>query len=123
MNTGYRAYAIVQTGKTKVPHVIEVIPELSIATREAETLRLKNKQFKYDVHETEVRFARSEPFLQKEARRLILEEWNKRPSEQRTEQCMFTFYSEIRSSMPELLFFRTKSDPWQLVHCWLTVGV
>ena len=57
--------------------------------------------------------------LQKEAKALILKEWEKQPFNKRSDDDMFFFFCKIQSTKPSLVIFKTKGDPWQTVHCWL----
>jgi len=119
MKTGYRAHAVVRLYNKNHIEVVEVLPELSAATRLAKSRLRKDRGSKYIVCKTTVRNSRSKYMLQENARRIILKRWNKRAPKQRLEQKMFAFFSEISCAMPELLKFKTHGEPWQVIHCWL----
>ena len=118
MKTHDRVIAIVRVDEDKQIEVAEVLFDLSVAKRLAEQLSTKDKKASYLVCETKLRW-RTGRLLQKDAKRMILEEWEKRADTGCTSNDMYSFFGDIHSSMPELLSFKCKVDPWQRMHGWL----
>jgi hypothetical protein len=51
---------------------------------------------------------------------LIIQEWLKRPSEQRTVTDVLIFYGQLSQKRPDLLNFRCSGDKYQVLHSILT---
>lgn len=62
------------------------------------------------------------PLKQAEAKEIIWQEWGKYRLSiigNVDGNDIFTFFCVLSGTMPELTEFRTKGDPWQIIHCWV----
>jgi hypothetical protein len=119
MKTYKRVHAVIRIDKNQEIEVVEVLLDLSVANDLVSVLQSEDSTKTYVVRESKIRWREKSNILLAEAKRIIINEWDKRPPCQRTENDIFTFFGEIYSTMPELLTFRSKIDRWQKIHGWL----
>ena len=116
--THKRVFVVIKIAKGSEIEAVEVLCERSTANRLKEKLASQNSQCQYLVQETKLRYGLGN-LRQDEAKSKIIEEWRKQSQNRRTENDMFSFFGELSSNMPELLCFKSGSDPWQNIHSWL----